>query len=196
MQNHIIKHRGIAVSALLLFCAASVFQGCSNGTDSTKPAPAAATPAVAVANGTDDDYDIANDPVLGWWRYDGDADDEAKVAFLWPTENDDTHALRTIRFLNDGMATNGCCAGAEWVPEAPKFYKVVRGVAELYYMPDASTLYFLERGSAEENAADFQKIINAVKNGESPEALAQKGQLAAFGKYRRLPSAAPRGLRP
>ncbi|MDR2863158.1 MAG: hypothetical protein LBV54_04690 [Puniceicoccales bacterium] len=178
-----MKHISSIVS-LFIIGTAFVWQGCANEPERTAQTNAGQQQA-------DDDYNIAEDPVLGWWRFDGDSEDDTKASMLWPTESADTHALRTIRFLNDGMATNGCCAGAEWNPAAPKFYKVERGISELYYMPDAATLYFLDRTDTEASAADFQKIIVALGKGDSPESLQKKGLLPAFAKYRRIPVSIP-----
>jgi hypothetical protein len=174
-------------------------QGCgSAGEDAAaKPAPAAqpapassasaAAPASAPATGATslEDFDPATDPVLGWWKPNLDPADDTKVSFLWPTDANDARALRTIRFLNDGMATNGCCAGAEWTFAAPRFYKVNREIHELYYLADSGSLYFLTRTDPAKSAALFQKIIAGITAGKSIESLTESGLLEAPVKFSR-----------
>jgi hypothetical protein len=141
---------------------------------------------VRIAATSADDFDPATDPVLGWWKGTADPFDEKKVSVLWPTDADDVRALRTIRFLNDSMATNGCCAGAEWGFVAPKFYKVDREIHELYYLPDDGTLYFLARVEAKGSAEVFQKIVTAINAGKSVDELAKSKLIEAPAKFARF----------
>jgi hypothetical protein len=153
----------------------------------TAPAPATTAAAAAPLGATSlDDFDPATDPVLGWWRVTLDADDDKKVSILWPVDAGDTRSLRTLRFLNDSMATNGCCAGAEWAFAAPKFYKIDRDIHELYYLADKDTLYFLAREDPAESPAVFKKIIAAIAAGKTVDALATDGLVEAPAKFVRL----------
>jgi hypothetical protein len=201
-----------APALLALLAAGAVTAGCDDSNRAKKPdapnaagapssakTPAPKTPPAAFAK-TAAELDPDTDPVLGWWRCaDADADPEqTRTSKLWPTTGDDRRALRTIRFMNDCMATNGCCAGAAWEFAAPHFYKVERGISELYYAPDASTLYFLGRREPEAAGAAFKKIIAAVTAaaavGKSPEALLADGTLDTLAKFTRQRAITPGGM--
>jgi hypothetical protein len=198
------------VPFLFLLCAATAWQGCEKSTPAAKPdaaAPATKTPpppatppvaekspapapvsetATSVATSdAAENFNPATDPVLGWWTGVLDPNDESKVSVLWPTTSADTRCLKTIRFLNDSMATNGCCSGAEWSFAAPKFYKVDREIHELYYLADAGTLYFLARAEPEVSDGIFKKIIAGITQGETPDALFAKGVATSLGKFQR-----------
>ncbi|MDR3229185.1 MAG: hypothetical protein LBT53_07225 [Puniceicoccales bacterium] len=145
--------------------------------------PAAITRPVADADGS---FDPATDPVLGWWRTTiGEAGQE-RLSVLWPQEATDARALRTVRFLNDNMATNGCCAGAVWTRLDTNFCRVEREIHELYYAPDSATLWFLERADADAATAVFKKITDALAAGVTPESLAAKGLARNPAKFRRM----------
>ena len=147
--------------------------------------PAEATKPVRVGATSEEDFDPATDIVLGWWKSTFDPFDDTKVSQLWPTNSDDTRSLKVIRFLNDSMATNGCCAGAEWSFVAPKFYKVDREIHELYYLPDDNNLYFLARVDAKDSGANFKKIVAAVQAGKSVEDLVKAKLIEAPAKFAR-----------
>jgi hypothetical protein len=150
------------------------------------PKPAEEAKPIRVGATSADDFNPATDIVLGWWKTTFDAFDEKRVSTLWPTDADDSRTLKTIRFLNDSMATNGCCAGAEWGFVAPKFYKVDREIHELYYLPDDGTLYFLARLDPKESAKSFQKIVTEINSGKSVEELAKSGLIEAPAKFVRF----------
>ncbi|MDR1497939.1 MAG: hypothetical protein LBS59_05970 [Puniceicoccales bacterium] len=201
------------VPFLILSCATAAWQGCDQNASQPVPAakpvtsvpaetpppaapsPTAAAPAVPVApaavpapaavEDAAENFDPATDPVLGWWVGVLDPSDESKVSVLWPSTASDARCLKTIRFLNDSMATNGCCAGAEWSFVAPKFYKVDREIHELYYLADANTLYFLARVAPAGSDGIFKKIVAGIAQGETPDALFAKGVATALGKFRR-----------
>jgi hypothetical protein len=139
---------------------------------------------VADADGS---FDPATDPVLGWWHctISEPSPDGEFTSKLWPTEASDARALRTIRFLNDSMATNGCCAGAQWERLDTRLCRVERQIHELYYAPDSAILWFLERAEPENSAQKFKAIADAIAGGVPPEKLAEKGLARAPVKFRR-----------
>jgi len=199
---------GRAAPAAVLVLASAVFAafaatGCGAKKSAPPPvpaAPAASTAAAPVAPkfapkfaASAEEFNPDSDPVLGWWRCDLAAGDpeQALTSKLWPVAGDDGRALRTIRFLNDGMATNGCCAGAHWGFAAPKFYWVERDIQEIYYAPDADTLYFLARTDAGVADTLFKKIIAAVGTGKPLEDLRRSGELPALVRFSRQRSVSP-----
>ncbi|MDR2512671.1 MAG: hypothetical protein LBD01_02590 [Puniceicoccales bacterium] len=181
----------------LLIAAALLGQGCpekkSEGHVADKCAASPPSPAAPafVQEQSPEEHDPNADPVLGKWvcvTKDGETEEQKaeRIAFLWPEAAGDRHAVGTLSFYNDYIASNGCCATAEWSLYAPKFYKAERGVHELYYMPELDKLYFLARVGADASEALFKKIIADIASQAPLETLHKDGALPALVEYKHV----------
>lgn len=147
--------------------------------------------AAATEQTEEGEHNPNTDPVLGKWVCivkDNETDQErdARIAFLWPETPEDKRAVGTLSFYNDYIASNGCCATGEWSLYAPRFYKVDRGIHELYYMPVPDKLYFLARAEASASEAFFQKITTSITPQASLEALHKDGVLPVLTEYKHV----------
>lgn len=136
-------------------------------------ASGATVPSVVQATGADEQEDDnpANDRVLGMWNAVGAEEDfeEQRTCKLWPVEASDKRAVKVLRFFNDSMVSNGCCAASEWLRIEPRFYTVrrgddVSGFDELFYLDERSeTLYLVARCEQKESEAAFKQAIAAFR---------------------------------
>ncbi|MDR2429391.1 MAG: hypothetical protein LBD14_00540 [Puniceicoccales bacterium] len=160
---------------------------CRNGGPSSGVSDATA-PATAQVAEEEDDYSPGKDRVLGVWGAVGAEDDfeERRTCKLWPVEASDRRAVKVLRFFNDSMVSNGCCAASEWLRVEPGFYLVQRGDAddgfeELFYLDERSDVLFLvARCARKDSATAFKQEIAAfrAKGGKGTEGFLARYQRA------------------